>query len=253
YLYLTEAYNAFGLNGNDYGILETGDGRSNKIVAMRRFHNELLVYQEELGVEGGTLTLFEGYSPTTFGKLVLSTKLGTMNNNSVAIIDGVLTSTRTEEKVKTLAFALSRYGIYACDGLNLFMISDDIQNYFDPTKDECIRRGYESKMWLAHDTAKNVLRIGLVSGDSATEPNVFPVFDLVDKVWSFDTPAQELSCMIEVEGDGDVAIIQIGGGIDDGFVYQLNYGTNDVSTLVDSYLQLEFNAGGEYMLLRELM
>ncbi len=83
------------LNGSDFAILETGDGRSNKITCMKKFHNELMVWQEEKGKEGGTLTLFEGYSPTTFGKLVLSTKVGTFNNKSAVVVDGVLTSTKT--------------------------------------------------------------------------------------------------------------------------------------------------------------
>jgi len=310
------------LNGTDYGILRAGDGRTNKTAAMRKFHNELLVFQEEKGVEGGTITLFQGYSPDTFGKLLISSKVGTMNNKSVAVVDGVLTATKTDERIKTLCFALSRYGVIATDGLTVSIISDDIQNYFDPTKSEYIRRGYESKMWLAHDSAFNVLRIGLVTStsrstgtttstssnklvdtegafttdgtavgdtvknttdstsasvtaiDSASilsidsdimtsseaysivpgKPNVFPVFDLTGKTWSFDTPAQELSCMTEVEADsGDITVLQAGGGIDDGFVYLLNNSTNDVSTAIDSFFIMELNARGEYIQLIEML
>lgn len=254
YLYITDVNAPLVLNGVGYGILEAGDGRANKIVAMRKFVNELIVWQEEKGVEGGCLTLFEGYSPNTFGKLVLSTRIGTMNNKSVAVVDGVLTSTATDEKLTTLAFFLSRYGVCATDGMSVTSVSDDIQNYFDPTQSECIRRGYEKEMWLEHDSAHNVLRLGLVSGSSATVPNVFPVFDLTDKTWSFDTPAQALSCMIEVEAaSGDVTVIQVGGGVADGLVYQLNYGDNDVSTAIDAYATMEFAVGGQYMSLRELL
>ena len=32
----------------------------------------------------------------------------------------------------------------------------------------------EEKMWLKYDSAFNILRIGLVSGSSATLPNVVP-------------------------------------------------------------------------------
>lgn len=254
YLYITAANDPFGLNGSEYGILETGDGRANDIVAMKKFHNELMVWQEEKGVEGGTLTLFQGYSPTTFGKLLLSSKVGTMSNKTVAIVDGVMTSTATEEILKTLAFFLSRYGVCASDGRVVSIISDDIQNYFDPTKDECIRRGYEKEMFLKHDSTYNLLRIGLVSGDSAETPNVFLAFDLTDKVWLFDDLAQELSCMVEVEsGSGNTTITQVGGGVDDGYVYQLNYGTNDVTTTINSYIDIELNGAGEYINLRELL
>jgi len=254
YLYLSASGQPMMLNGLDYGILETGDGRAHKIVAIRKFHNEMMVWQEEKGVEGGTLTLFEGYSPETFGKLVLSSRIGTMNNKSVAVVDGVLVRLGDAEQIKDLVFFLSRHGVFVTDGRSVSLISDNIQNYFDPTKSECIKRGCESEMWLKHDSAFNVIRIGLVSGSSATVPNVFPVFDLLDKTWSFDSLAQPLSCMEEVEAaSGNVPVLQVGGGTADGTVYQLNYGTNDVTTPIDSYVQPEFGLGGQYLLLRELL
>ena len=254
YIYITEPGMVTALNGQSFGILRAGDGRTNKVVAMRKFYNELLCFQEEKGVEGGTITLFQGYSPATFGKLLINSNIGTFSNKTVAVVDGVMTSTETEEAVRTMCFFLSRYGICTTDGLSVSIISDDIQNYFDPTKPECIRRGYEDKMWLNHDKAFNVIRAGLVSGDTATKPNVFPVFDLVTKTWSFDTPAQELSCLVEVEaGSGDIIVLQVGGGIDDGFVYLLNNTADDVDTAIDSFFTMELNARGSYIQLSEMV
>lgn len=262
YIYVSASYLPMALNGDDFGILLAGDGRANKVVAMEKFHNELMVWQEEKGVEGGCITLFQGYDPSTWGKLLLSSKIGAMNAKCVAVVDGVLTATTTDERIKTLAFCLSRYGVCATDGKTVSIISDDIQNYFDPTQPECIRRGYENENWLKHDSAYNVIRIGLVSGPTATVPNVFPVFDLTDKTWSFDNPAQELSCMAEVESDAsftvesiayDPAVIQVGGGVDDGFVFQLNVGTVDVDTAIDGFFIMELNAGGEHIQLSEMI
>ncbi len=262
YIYVSSSYLPMGLNGDDYGILLAGDGRTNKVVAMERFHNELMVWQEEKGVEGGCLTLFQGYDPSTWGKLLLSSKVGTMNAKSVAVVDGVLTSTTTEERIKTLAFSLSRYGVTATDGKTVSLISDDIQNYFDPTEPECIRRGYEKEMWLKHDSAYNCIRIGLVSGPTATVPNIFPIFDLTDKTWGFDVLGQELSCIAEVESQAsytidtityDPPVIQVGGGVDDGFVYQLNVGKDDVTDAIDAFFEMELNAGGEYVQLTEII
>lgn len=254
YLYITAQGNPSGLNGNDYGIIQAGDGRAHKVTAMRKFHNELLVWQEEKGEAGGCLTLLEGYSPTTYGKLILSSRLGAMNAKCVAVVDGVMTSTATEEMVKTLAFALSRYGVYATDGRTCSLISDDIRNYFDPNKTECIRRGYEKQMWLAYDSGENVLRIGLVSGTSATLPNIFPVFDLIDKTWSFDTPTQELSCQIDFgAGSGNIPVLQIAGGVDDGLVYQVNTGLNDVAAAINCAVRIEIGGKGLIIGLRELL
>ena len=326
HLYVARANMPYVLNGSDFGILRAGDGRYNDVVAQRNFVNELMVWQEELGSAGGCVTIFEGYSPTTFGKLVLSTKVGTMNAKTVVVVDGVMTSTKTESRLKTLAFFLSRYGLCVTDGRTISIISDDIENYFDQDKPECIRAGQEKRMWLNHDSAENVLRIGLVTstprstgtttqggaayklinedatfttdgtvaGDTAynttdqttalvtaidsdttlsldtdimnddedysilaSTPNVFPVFDLVDKTFSFDEIAQPLLCMTEVSADSGAKIekpvVQLGGGVSDGFIYRLNTGDNDVSTAIDSYIDLEVNASGHYFDITEMV
>jgi len=312
------------LNGDDFGPLEPGDGRSNLPVAMEPFNNELMVWQEEKGKEGGCITLFEGFSPLTWGRLILSVKLGTLSAKTVVVIDGIYTSTSTDEVVGKIAFFLSHYGFYQADGSrDISGVSDQIQNYFDPLKAECIRRGYEDQMWVGHDTAYNVIRVGLVSGvsvltstatatttdklidsagafttrktvtghpishtiaigdtvynttdstsalitavDSATALsldtnimasgegyeiysatcNLFPVLDPVTKEWSFDLFQQNPSCFTEVEaGSGNVNIIQMVGGTKDGFVYQSNYGDDDVSTAINSYIDIELNSEG---------
>jgi len=263
YVYISAKNDLLYLNGDDYGILQAGDGRANDIVCMKQFYNELLVWQEEKGKEGGCLTLFEGYTPATWGKLILSSKIGTFNAKSAVVIDGVLTSTATDEVLKTLAFFLSHYGVCVTDGKTVAIISDAIQNYFDPTSSDCIRRGYEKEMWLDHDSAYNVLRAGLVTGSTATLPNTFIVFDLVDKTWSKDSLGQELSCITEVEAaSGDIPILQYGGGIDDGLIYRLNYSSStasghtaisDVATAIDAYVIVELSKGGMFLYLRELL
>jgi len=244
YLYFSAVGRPMVLNGFDYYILEAGDGRPNKIASMKNFYTELQVLQEEEGVTGGTTTLFYGDSQT-IDKIVLSPKLGTLNAKSVDVVDGVRATAESQGAQKTLSFFISRLGICVSNGQAVSIISDDIQNYFDPEKTECIRRGYEKEMWLAYDSTDIVVRCGLVSGTSATLPNVFPVYDLLDGSWYFDTPAQELSCMTEVEAaSGNVNRIQVGGGTNDGFVYRLNTGTNDVSTAIDAYVQVEIDADG---------
>lgn len=254
YIHVTPPDTPSVLNGSNYDALEAGDGRSNKVIAMEQLHTELITFQEEKGIEGGCTTLFEGYAPGTYGKMLISTSIGILNCKCKVRVDGVLTSTATEEKIKTLIFWLSRKGVCVTDGTSASIISDDIGNYFDPTKDECIRRGYEDQHWMSYDSAFNLIRIGIVSGGSATVPNKFFCFDLTDKVWYEDVLGQELSCVTEVEaGSGDVATVQLGGGTDDGFVYQLNVTQDDVSTLITSYLDVELSSGGEYQIIREAM
>jgi hypothetical protein len=184
-----------------------------------------------------------------------------MNAKAVAVVDGVITSVGSDEGAseKTLAFWISRYGICVSDGNNVTIISDPIGNYFDPNESECITRGKENEHWLAYDSSENVIRIGLVTTKTGTTPNVFPVYDLIDNVWYFDSLAQEFACMCECSAEAakadttNVPVVQVGGGTDDGFVYLSNYGTNDVTTAIDGYVQMELNAYGEYVLLREMI
>ncbi|MDI6788630.1 MAG: hypothetical protein QME51_09690, partial [Planctomycetota bacterium] len=251
YLYVSASGNPFMLNGDDYAILEAGTGRNNRIRCIKPFHNEIIVWQEEKGGEGG-VTLFEGYSPETYGKLLLTPQIGILNAKAAAILDGILTSTETDSKIKTIAFWLSHYGVFITDGRVVSLASGDIQNYFDPTKAEYIRAGYEEKMWLAYDPARFAIRIGLVSGSSATVPNIFPVFHLTDGSWTFDVLAQGISCMAEVEAaSGAIHSLQYGGGSSDGYIYRLNTGLNDVSTAINAYITQELDGGGNILQLRD--
>uniref|UniRef100_A0A6M3KEW3 Uncharacterized protein n=2 Tax=viral metagenome TaxID=1070528 RepID=A0A6M3KEW3_9ZZZZ len=260
YIHVGATNRPMSLNGDDYGILMAGDGRHNKVLCQKKFKNELMVWQEELGLEGGCVTLFEGYNPGNYGKLVLSTKVGTFSAKSVEVIEGVLTSTKTDEVLTDLVFFLSRTGVCATDGKSIQVVSDQVQHHFDPTDTtNCIRYGYEKKMFLKYDSAYNGLRIGLVTGSSAAVCNTFLFFDLVDKVWMYDTLGQNISCMAEVEAEsGNIPILQYGGGTNDGAVYRLNTGTNDidiaaVTTPIDAYLTIEFGYEGLMLAIRELL
>jgi len=259
YLYITSQGKPLVLNGTEYGILRAGDGRNNKVVAMRSYKDWLMVWQQEKGVEGGCVTIFSGYNPASYQRTVLSTRIGTMNSKSVAVVEGVKTATADkatalEEKIATLVFFLSNNGVCVSNGHTISIISDDIQNYFDASKEECIRRGYEDKMWLTYDSAYGVLRIGLVSGSLATKANIFPVYDLADGTWSFDVSGQKFACLTEIEaGSGNIPTLQISGGQEDGTIYQSNYGLNDVDKAISTYAQLELNYNGEVINLREFL
>jgi hypothetical protein len=253
-VYITPADSPQVFVSEDAGVIQVGDGRPHKVVAIKTFFNNVMIWQEEKGNIGGCITMLQGYDKPTFGKLVLSTKIGGMNAKAVDVVENVYTATATDEELKTVAFFLSRYGVCACDGASIAVISDQIQNYFDPRKAECIRRGYESQMWLKHDPIDHVLRIGLVSGSTATTPNIFPVYDLVDRTWYFDVRAQELSFWENVDaGSGTSAIAQVGGGVDDGTLYVVNTGTVDVDQAIDSYITYEFPGSGHYLALLWLM
>ena len=329
YIHITEKNRPMVLNGPHYSIRRAGDGRNNKIVCMKKFYNELIAWQEDKA-EGGTVTLFQGDKPPQHGELLLSSEFGTFSAKSAIVVDGV----RLGKIPRLVAFWIAHKGVCITEGTSSALISQPIGNYFDSQKSECIRRGSEKEMWIAHDSVNDTINIGLVSGEpimtstatstvpgklvdtagafttrksvtghpithtiaigdtvynttddttttirsinSATEltlvadimvdddeyeiysamPNLFPVLDLTTWTWSFDNRAQSLSCMTEVEtATGNAPILQYAGGAggDDAFVYQVNYGTNDVSTAIDAYAQPEFIKAGAVLSIRELM
>ena len=239
------------LNGSDFNLLETGDGRNNAIVSMEHFGERLFVWQKEKGEKGGTTSIYSGTKPINYTKQVLSTKIGAFNAKSTDVVDGVklhegfFSDNRVE--FARIAFWISQYGIMASDGVNIIGISSAINNYFDTRKPEVIRRGYEDEHWLKHDFSHNVLRVGLVSGGSATKPNVFLVYDVIGKTWGFDTLGQNLSYFTEVEADsGDVPILSVGAGTTDGFTYQTNTTDDDVDTAIDASVTMELDNRGNY-------
>lgn len=248
YVYITAADSPQVLTGIDAAVIQVGDGRPHKVTSIKNFFNNVLVFQEEKGEIGGCITILQGYDPPTFGKLVLSTKMGTMSAKSVDVVENVYTATATDEKLKTVAFFISRYGVGMCDGTSIGIISDDIQNYFDSNDTNCIRHGYEDQMWLKHDPVDHVLRLGLVCGSSATTPNVFPVYDLITRNWYFDVRGQNLSFWENWEaGSGTAAYVQVAGGVADGLLYQTNVGTADVAAAIETYIRMEFPGYGQYM------
>ncbi len=255
YIYISATNNPQCLNGDDYDIKEAGDGRGNKIVCMRPFYNELLVFQEEKGVEGGCITLFDGYDPASFGRLLLSSRYGTMNAQSAEVVEGFTFG--GQQQASLICFFLSREGIMYTEGKTVSVVPnfEAVKNYFDQTDTtDCIRTGYEKHMWLKYDSAFNVLRIGLVTGSSATVCNTFLTYDLADLTWGTDSYAQELASFCEVEAaSGNIPVLQCGGGVDDGTLYLCNNGLNDVTTAIDSYATAEFDSGGDILQFDGLM
>ena len=230
-------------NGDDSTVLQAGDGRANAVTAVASWANEILVWQEEKGVDGGCVTLFQGNNAPTFGKRILSSKLGTASPLTMCVVEGALSSLNSVLPVAKLAYFESRMGVFATDGQGFSGMSDDIQNYWDPEETEYIRRSYSARHFMGHDSSSNVLLMGIVSGTSATAPNVFPVFHLNTNTWTFDDREQPITCFCEAAAaTGDVGMIQTAGMI--GYVLRLNTGSNDVTAAIDAHTIVELDWWG---------
>jgi hypothetical protein len=254
YIYVSSIRRPMSLRGNDSNILDPGDGRAHAVRAIVCFHNEIIVLQEERGTIGGCTTLYQGRDNATFGKRILSTRIGTWTPKSVAVVEGVYLTTATEERVATVVYWLSWHGLVRCDGRGVMdAVSDAVADRFDPLKPEtCVRRGYEDRCGLFYDRSAHVLRVWLVCGTTATEPNWFGVYDLVDGAWYEDSYANHWTAMCEAEAaSGDVAVIQVAGD-SDGCVWQLNTGTEDDGVAIDHRMDVEFSAGSRWVTLHDV-
>lgn len=248
------------LSGDGASVLERpGDGRLNKVTAIKQFSNNILVFQEEKGTNGGCITMYQGYSPETYGKLLVNLHFGTYSQKTAVVVDGVsLGWNKVQDTPVTVCYFISRNGVYVTNGITVKCVSEQpessIQNYFDSRKPECIRDGYPTQHWLTYDSLYKCLRIGIVSGSSATVPNAFFVYDIEDKTWKTDLLAQPFSCACECEaGSGNIPVLQVAGGTADGFIYQVNTTNDDVSTAIDAYATMEIDGEGAEILMRELI
>lgn len=247
YLYISADSQPQVLSSDDSAIYQAGDGRSNKIVCMKPYYQNLLVAQEEKGSSGGCVTLITGTTPATLGKINISNYYGAMNSQCMEVVEALGGGHR--------AFILSKKGILQItttdatnDSRSIQFVPnfDKIMNYFDPTDSDCIRVGYESKHYIKYDSTYNILKIGLTTGSSATNNNIFLVYDLLSNDFLSDAYANNFACEVECDAaSGNVPTVRLAGGQADGTVYILNSGLNDVSTAVDASAILELNNRGK--------
>ena len=250
-LYFSAKHNPMWLNGDDFGFLPCGDGRKNKILCQKPFYNFILVWGEEKGAKGGYLDLIQpGVTVSKIARQGISPYTGIMNAKSAIVLEGVNVADVTPDSpVLQGAFWISNDGAFKTEGRIAKKISGDIENYFDPEKAECIRAGYEDKHWMEYDKSTGVILMGLVSGSSASMPNVFKVYDPITDKWSTDTRPYPLSCMCNVEAaSGNIPVLQYGGG-QNGRTYRLNDTENDDDRAVHWSCTMELNGRGERVMI----
>ncbi len=247
-------------NGDDYvggtkdKKLYIGDHRTNKILCTRRFYNFLLVWQEEKGREGGCFSIVEpGATAAGYSSQIISPTLGILNSQCAVVLEDVnMSDINREIPTMTGAFFVSGTGVYKSNGSFVKDISGGIANYFDPSKPECIRRGYEGKHFLEWDSLYKVMRLGLVSGSSATKVNKWFLLDPTTNTWLEDVLGQSISCLTEVEAaSGNIPILQY-AGCQDGYVRRVNTGNQDDGSDIISNVVLGLNGQGHKITLHEV-
>jgi len=215
--------NPFMLSGSGTSSVQPrvtfGDG--DRITAAIKFYNEALVFKRT------EVYMMEGDSPENFGTMLIDNTVGCVAPETVKAVRMWIQNPDGNWQYQHAIIFQSLDGLYGCDGIKCFKLSEDIENFFDPSQSEVIKDGYlaDSRSW--YDTLRSEYHFIFWSG--ATPTLMEYVLDCELRRWTGPWPrAVDILCGETLLGDS-TQYLQYGGGTD-GRVYHLetnNY--NDVN------------------------
>jgi hypothetical protein len=118
-------------------------GNRDRITAAINFYNEAIVFKRT------EVWMMEGDSPENFGTLLLDNTVGCVAPETVKLVRMWIQNPDGNWQYQHVILFQSLDGIYGCDGIKCFKVSEDIDNYFDPSESESIKDGYlsDSRSW----------------------------------------------------------------------------------------------------------
>jgi hypothetical protein len=193
------------------------------------FYNETLLYADT------EMWMLQGNSPTNFGRLRLSAKVGTNSPESVVNIEsGVIVADTLKVVVAWQFFD----GFWMFDGVRVWKISaPDIDTFFDPDHEDYIPQAYLDQTFGEYDYATQTVRWAVYSGSGATTPTKVIVMHFPTLNFGIFDYATDIDAMLSVVNG---RYYLVGGGHADGRFYQLDSGVTDllntVATAVDAFV-----------------
>jgi len=208
-------------------------GSSDRIVAAINFYNEAIVFKRT------EVWMMEGDSPDTFGTLLLDNTVGCVAPETVNLVRMWVQNPDGDWQYQHVVLFQSLDGVYGCDGIKCFKVSEDINNFFDPSETEAIKDGYLSDSRTWYDPLRGEYHIIFWSGSTPDLKEY--VFNTEVRRWSGPWPREiDILCGATIMG-GSTQYLQYGGGTD-GRVYHLecnSYSDVDSSgsnTAIDSHV-----------------
>jgi hypothetical protein len=200
-------------------------GSSDRITAAVNFYNEAIVFKRT------EVWMMEGDSPENFGTLLLDNTVGCVAPETVKLVRMWIQNPDGNTQYQHVIVFQALDGIYGVDGIKVFKLSEDIENYFDPSEAEVIKDGYlsDSRSW--YDNLRSEYHYIFWSGATPTIKEFVLSTEL--KRWSGPWPrAVDVLCGATLLG-ASTQYLQYGGGTD-GRVYHLetnSYNDVDVSNV----------------------
>lgn len=213
-------------NGVDSGYVFFGERPLNSAGA---FYNESILYADT------EMWMLQGNSPTNFGRIRLSSKIGNVSPESlVAIESGVI----VQDSLKVVLAWFFYDGIWMFDGVRIWKISaPDIDSFFDPDHDDYINPDYIDQTSGEYDFRTQCVMWNVYSGSAASTPTKTLVMHFPSLNFGIFDYATDIDAMLSVINK---RYYTIAGGHSDGRVYQLDSGTTDLlngtATAVDAYV-----------------
>jgi hypothetical protein len=213
-------------NGHDSGYIAFGE---RPLARAAPFYNETLLFADT------ELWMLQGNSPTNFGRIRLSAKIGTNSAESVVNIEsGVIVADSLKVVVAWQFFD----GFWMFDGVRVWKISaPDIDSFFDPDHEDYIPHAYLDQTVGEYDYATQTVRWSVYSGAGATSPTKVIVMHFPTLNYGIFDYATDIDAMLSVVND---KYYLVAGGHADGRFYQLDTGLTDLlnttATAVDAFV-----------------
>lgn len=231
----SEYKNPFILSGGNTSSVQprVTFGDKDKITGAVNFYNEALVFKRT------EVWMMEGESPETFGTLLVDDTVGCPAPETIQLVRMIVPAQEGRQVLQHAVLFQSYDGVYACDGIKVFKISSDIDNYFDPSYSEAVKDGYldDSRAW--YDRLRGEYHLIIYSGSTPTITEF--IFDTMNRKWAgpWYRGVDVVSGAVVVGGSAQY--LQYGGGTD-GRLYHLECNSySDVdsagsNTAIDNYV-----------------
>ncbi|MHA2084574.1 MAG: hypothetical protein ACXABD_12530 [Candidatus Thorarchaeota archaeon] len=210
-------------------------GDADDIVCAVKFFNEMIVFKRQ------EVWMMEGDSPDTFGTLLLDDTLGCVAPETAKLVRTWVTLPDGRQDFRHAVFFMSHDGIWAVDGIKIWKVSHDIDNYFN-IKDTAttIKAGYRDESTAFFDPNENEYHVFFWYGSTPTLIEF--VYNTEFQKWTgpFIRGVNCVSGASVIDSNDDR--ISYGGGID-GRLYRLEIGSSDVNSggssyAIESYVEL---------------
>jgi len=212
--------------GRDSGYVRFGE---RPLWAAGPFYNETVLYADT------EMWMLQGNSPTNFGRLRLSSKVGISAPKSLIPVEvGVMSG----DNLKTVLTWQFFDGFWMFDGVRISKISaPDIDSFFDPDHEDYINPTYLDQTYGEYDFTNNIAMWSVFSGSSATTPTKVIALHFPSLNYGIFNYGTKVSAMLSVING---KYYMVGGGFDDGRFYQMDSGITDyvsgVATAVTAYV-----------------